>query len=295
MRNSGLVLGHNISGLSNSEKMQAIQHYAPAAFATAPAPHVSERYSFMSTMEILDNLTRLGWNISHVHASKRSEFGQHTIRLDHPDLAVRNFNGDALQPQCILTNSHDGTQRANLNIGLFRLVCTNGLVVGEKGAYDAIKVKHIGMSQNEFIDLTNEFANKFDKVYPVIGEMQNMFLTAEQRVALALMALALRNPDKYLSEDKQTVNIDYINRAHDMNSILSPVRSQDAEPTLWNTFNTLEEKMVNGNFHTRRLRGVKRTVQPKPILEAKRNIEFHSKFWIGATEMLEMQPQLLMD
>lgn len=292
MRNQGLILGQNIENLSRSEQHNAIKHYAPAFFADSPASSVSDRYSFLNSMDVVNNLMNLGWNPTHVHVNNRGMYGQHMIRMTHEGLNSKVVGKDGLIPQLIFSNSHDGTQRAKLDIGAFRLVCSNGLVVGEKGAYDSIKVKHIGMNQNDFIDLTEQFYHKFDNVFPLIEEMQNTIISPETQVYLAMLALVLKNPQKYALEDGITPNVEYIGRAHRMSDILRPKRIEDEAPNLWNTFNKIEEKITKGEFHKFRVRGENRNCQPRPIVDAQKNLDFHTKFWCGATELMNNEPNL---
>ncbi len=44
---------------------------------------------------------------------------------------IKGANGDDAQPQILLTNSHDGKAAFNFRVGIFRLVCSNGLVISD--------------------------------------------------------------------------------------------------------------------------------------------------------------------
>jgi len=46
-------------------------------------------------------------------------------------------------PEIVLQNAHDGTSAYKLSLGLYRVVCTNGLVVKSAGIED-IRVRHSG-------------------------------------------------------------------------------------------------------------------------------------------------------
>ena len=58
----------------------------------------------------------------------KSEFTKHMIRFRHMGANVVKV-GDNIPEKVILINSHDGTSAYKLYSGIFRVVCTNGLVV----------------------------------------------------------------------------------------------------------------------------------------------------------------------
>ena len=47
-----------------------------------------------------------------------------------PDIKIKVAEGDLLNPEIILKNSYDGSLQVHIQAGAFRLVCSNGLVIG---------------------------------------------------------------------------------------------------------------------------------------------------------------------
>jgi hypothetical protein len=47
------------------------------------------------------------------------------------DVVINGEDGDTVFPQILLTNSHDGKNAFQFQAGLYRLVCSNGLVIAD--------------------------------------------------------------------------------------------------------------------------------------------------------------------
>lgn len=47
-----------------------------------------------------------------------------------PDIKIEVSKGDMLNPEIIIKNSYDGSLQVNILAGAFRLVCSNGLIIG---------------------------------------------------------------------------------------------------------------------------------------------------------------------
>lgn len=284
MRQSANILGTSVERFNGLELENAMRHYAPAIFTEEPSAKVSDKYTFLNTMDVVKNMENMGWTVSHVSSKGKDIHGQHMVRFYHKDLQTRIQGTDAMRPQVVFINSHDGTMRAKFNVGLFRLVCTNGLVVGEKGAHDSFSLKHIYNDPSTFMELTQQLHEKYARIFPTISDMQERVLTREEQEVLAYIALTLRD-SKYLKEDKITPDFDKINSLHSIQGILRPTRAEDANPTLWNTFNNLQEKLIKGNFYKYREAG-KQNRQPRAITDAKRNIDFNAKLWTASNALL---------
>ncbi|MGL5689731.1 MAG: DUF932 domain-containing protein [Bacteroidales bacterium] len=272
------VLGRNIEGYTSKDEMlSAIEKYAPAAFATESDVNMSDKYVFLDTMTVVENMMNLGWKPSHVSQKGKDITNQHMIRMYHEDLQPVLRNGDNIRPQVLFFNSHDGSQLAQFSIGLFRQVCSNGLIVGVDGETDSVTMKHIHTDVSDFINITNDIYDKYDKVLPVIDEMQNVTMTKEEQQIYAFIAMTIR--DKSLANEDGRPNFDLINKKYDINQIIRPVRSADASNTLWNTYNTIEERLINANFYKKRQPGERVNRQSQPVTDIKRNRDIHEGLW----------------
>ena len=60
-----------------------------------------------------------------VHSNART-----TWKFRIPDIKIKVTKGDYLNPEIIIKNSYDGTCEVNALAGAFRLICTNGMIIG---------------------------------------------------------------------------------------------------------------------------------------------------------------------
>ena len=191
-------------------------------------------------------------------------------------------NGDTILPQLILDNSHDGFTKAQIHLGCFRLVCENGLVIAIPGLHTSIKFLHVGVNQKEMIEVIADHAEQLRKVAPHVAKMQLVNLEEEQKRDFAMKALALRDPQRFLKEDR-TINEEKIESLVEIEDLYEPVRPQDEKDDLWTVFNVVQERTVNGNFDTT----VKeKTRKARPITNAKRGLEYNQKLWSLAEELM---------
>src|SRR6202044_1687001 len=106
--------------------------------------HITAVATFIPTERVLTGLMNAGFvpvaarqtqarRASPVHA-------RHVVRLRRRFETVQ-LKGSV--PEVVFLNSHDGTSAYQLRMGLFRVVCTNGLIVS-KGAFPARCVSHRG-------------------------------------------------------------------------------------------------------------------------------------------------------
>ena len=63
-------------------------------------------------------------------------------------------------PEILFLNSHDGTSAYQLRVGLYRAVCTNGLVVSV-GAFPSFRVAHRGDVVANVVQAALEIGERF--------------------------------------------------------------------------------------------------------------------------------------
>jgi len=273
-------LGHS------TKTLDEVREFVPAAFATAPKDNVSSRYSFVSTVELLKGFEKLGW---FPHSSKqmgkgKDNFSRHMIRLDNPSLGFLSLKGDNVKPQVIVDNSHDRTSNIMGHLGLFRLVCSNGLVVAMPGMYSSIKLRHIGIDFEELRKLSEEIANQYTVIGSHVSNMQNFTLNQDQAEEFVMKAIAYRDPATFINEDG-TINFDEVTERVNPVSVLEPIRGEDKADNLWTVFNVVQERLVKGLYEKQNPDNGRKS-SPRGITNASRSIEFNKVLWSIAEEFL---------
>jgi hypothetical protein len=278
MRNTELSsVGYKI------QSREDLENRIPAAFATHPHPDRTDRYTFVSTVALLDLFEKLGWLPYSAKQHGQNQYGRHIIRLSNPGFGNLPLKGDVVNPHILLDNSHDGYTPASLHLGLFRLVCTNGLVIAIPGMSTHLKFRHIGIDPAEVMQTLAEASEQYRKIGYHIGEMQDRVLSKDEKEAFAIKAIALRESNRFINPDG-TINLKSITQSMNPQALIAPVRPQDEASDLWTTFNLIQERTVKGLYERKSAKGKKSS--PREITNAARSLDFNRKLWTIAEEYL---------
>lgn len=239
-----------------------LQRKAPSIFATKPASTRSEKYSFIPTNRLLDTLQSQGWipmaaGQQRVNADNtdRQGYQKHIIRLQHAKMQQQLQKVGDTAPELVVTNSHDGGSSFQLMAGLFRLVCSNGAIVAD-ATINTIRIRHMGYTDSAVIEASQIMIENIPKVFQQIEAFRTMELSEQERIALAVSA----------AMEKWKVDVSQLPFAPSV--LLTPRRTADATPTLWNTFNVLQENLTKGGI---RYRKVTREKETGRVLASSRN------------------------
>ena len=238
------------NGLDGYLTKKQIRNSAPLIFAEAPTnPDVSNKYLFVNTETIIDDLEKLGW--LPVQAAQRKArkkegtiFSKHMVAFQNPEIKITSKDGDDAYPRILLTNSHDGMQAFKFSVGIFRLVCSNGLVVADEQFSD-FKIKHKGYSFEELRNVVRQAVEDLPNRVKVMNDMKSRILTVTEKRKLAIDAMLIRAGVNTLQYDEETID-----------EILEPKRKADKGDDLWRVFNVIQEKVTQGEFHAA-LKGAK--------------------------------------
>ena len=239
----------NFQGQQEYMTKDQLKEVCPLAFAEAPTnPDVSGKYLFVNTETIVDDLDKLGWKP--VQAAQRKGrgkstiFSKHMVAFQNPDIKISGKDGDDSFPRIIMTNSHDGMQAFKFSVGIFRLVCSNGLVVADEQFSD-FKIKHKGYTFAELREVVNQAVADLPNKVEVLNQMKQRVLTQEEKNKLALDAMLIRAGIEPGSEKAKKFNYD----DETIIDILDPKRDEDKGDDLWRVFNVVQEKITQGDFH----------------------------------------------
>ena len=195
------------------------------------------------------------------------------ITFEHPKYKVE---GTEEYPQILLTNSHDGGNAFTLSAGIFRLVCSNGLVIKTED-YGSARLVHKGYSFEAVQELVKQFEETVDEVLTRITAMKKVQLTKEQQIEFAKQAALLRFKAKSYNEDN-------IGKVVDLDDLLNVDRKEDAGDGLYEVFNRVQESLINGKYHYLGTKDKRR--KARPIKNFKQNIEVNSKLSKLAFELV---------
>ena len=269
------------SFLSNDD----IRRVCPMALHTMPTnPDVSDKYVHANTMTVVEDLAKLGWFPVQAKQcrNKKNSSGIrsfHMIAFQNPDVKITKTldNGEKIvdtYPRIILTNSHDGFNSFKFMVGLFRLVCSNGLVVCNNQMVD-MSIRHINYDFEELRKIVASAIEQVPGIVSTMNDMRNVMLTDEQKTALATEVVKIR---------KGIEDEDYIVDAEVVEDILTPVRNEDKGNDLWTIFNICQEKMIKGGFG---LQGKSNKLRKqRGITSIKKDMDFNQRLWQTASQYL---------
>ena len=212
-----------------------LRRIAPAVFAEDKHASRSERYTYIPTAHLLERMAAEGFRpFAVMQGGSRDEekrnFTKHLIRFRHESQSLAKV-GDT-SPEIVMINSHDGTSSYQLMAGMFRLVCSNGLVVSD-GLVENVRVPHKGDIVGNVIDGCITILETLPQTTEAVREMQALQLTqGEQRIFTEAATIA-----RYGSLEESPVRPDQLNTAR---------RMADTGNDLWRTFNRTQESMMRG-------------------------------------------------
>lgn len=254
-----------------------IRTVAPSIFADAPHQSRSARYSYIPTSEVLQSLRAEGFQPFAISQGgsrdeEKANFTKHMIRLRH-ESQIGAQVGNTFR-EIVLVNSHDGTSSYQLMSGIFRLVCTNGMVCSE-GGHDEIRVKHSGDVRGAVIDGCIEILERMPEISERVAEWSNLKLTQPMQAAFAKAAMQL----KYDADEPAPF---------DSGKLLTLKRREDAEPTLWNTLNVVQENVIRGGvgYVLRDENGYRKQIRrTREVKGIEQNVRLNKGLWTLAEEM----------
>lgn len=252
--------------LTHEELMQ----HTPSVFGEDKHASRSERYAYIPTITLLENLQREGFQPffacqTRVRDPDRREHTKHLLRLRQ----AGQIAGQQV-PEIILLNSHDGSSSYQMLPGLFRSVCCNGLVCGT--SFGEVRVPHKGDVVGKVIEGAYEVLGVFDRVEEKREAMQSLMLPPPAQQALAKAALTYRfGEEHHPVTDAQ---------------ILSPRRWQDEKNDLWTVFNRLQENLSKGGLPGRSAQG--KSSRTRAVNGIDGDIKLNRALWVMAEELLQV-------
>ncbi len=251
-----------------------IHRVAPSIFADAPHESRSQRYAYIPTAAVLAELRKEGFQPfmvtqTRVRDEGKREHTKHMLRLRH----ASQING-AEANEIVLLNSHDGTSSYQMLAGMFRFVCSNGLVCGDTVA--DVRVPHKGDVAGSVIEGAFEVLSGFERVKESRDAMRAITLDEGEAEVFARSALAL----KYDPTDNKPAPITE-------SQILMPRRFDDRRPDLWSVFNRTQENLTKGGLHGRSANG--RRQQTRPVQGIDTDVRLNRALWMLADGLRQLK------
>ena len=251
--------------------LEVVRQRAPAVFATSAHESLSEKYSFIPTVDVLKGLMHAGFLPVEARQTRTRRasplHARHIIRL-RPRFQTVTLRDSVAE--IVLLNSHDGSSTYWLRLGLMRVVCLNGLLTS-RGAFPAYCVSHRGNVVDEVITGALKLSEEFENLAARVEQMERRQMFKDEQIRFAEKAVALRYPDP-------------AQRGMEASQLLTCRRPEDLGEDLWTTLNKTEEWLLRGGLSRRSASG--RLTRTRRITSLKEDIRLHSALWALAEEVL---------
>lgn len=233
----------------------------------------TERYKHIQTSDIVAKFASLGYKVtatSQVKTRKveKQGFQKHLLRFANENQSLVNVMDS--RPEIVMINSHDGSTGYELMLGIYRLVCANGLVVGN--TFGGFKFRHSGQVMEQIERAVIEIQHEIPRISAKINEFSAIKLNAAQEKEFAEQAVKLIVP-------KTGFNVS-------LDSALTVRRSADTETNLWTVYNRLQENLLRGgvSYNTRNVNPLTneisiRNATGRAVKGIGRSIEINRSLW----------------
>lgn len=191
---------------------------------------LTDKYKLAKTSEMVKTIEGLGYKMDKfvalkVRKKERQGFQKHRVIFTSPNLKA---TADGI-PQLLLTNSHDGTSSVILQLGFFRFICSNGLVVGNN-IIEPVRVRHSGNDFDQrLIVAINHIVAQASKLTESIDKMKSTVLTQAEIIAFQREALQKRLGDAKIESFSMPVH-----------------RKEDEATDLFTVMNVVQENLIRG-------------------------------------------------
>lgn len=242
---------------------------APQTFNHVVSSNLTSKYVHIPTDTIVEDMEALGWfpfNVKTVKARKKNaQTAKHLIQFFNPDIVINDEEGKAdMVPTLLLINSHDGSTAVRFEMGVFRFVCENGLVVKSKD-FGGFKMKHMGYTFEDLRVHINNMVKELPTVVANLNKFSQVEMTPDQQHEFAIKAVEAR-----FGEEKQLND-------EEIKNLLVAERKEDVGNNVWVVLNRVQEKLTSGGFSYLGVKGKPR--KARAVKNFTQDVEMNSKLW----------------
>lgn len=258
--------------------LDAIANACPSVLATEAHASRSDRYTYVSTMDVMQALDGEGFRpYSIMQGGSKDEekrgFTKHLIRFRSASQALAK--GDS-QFEVVMLGSHDGTTSTQLFGGFFRGLCKNG-TLWFNGEAVKIKVPHVGNIVPQVIDGAYTVVKQAPQALEQLDNFRRITLNRDEQVAFATAAAQLR------FDEESPVPA---------NALLVPRRTADTQHDLHTTFNVVQENVIRGGLGYRTTNPETGRVahrNTRPVRSVDGDVRLNRALWTLAEEMAKIK------
>lgn len=233
---------------------------APAIFALSPSG-VSDKYTFIPTTRLIDDMESFGWLVYSVDQRKgrntiNESTNKHVVRFRNYEL--EKING--MYPEITLVNAHDGTSSFRFYVGLYDPNTNNSFLMNTK-IMEKMVIRHQWYELKEVRKMIHTVINYLPMLKEEMEIMSNIKLTRVMQIKYATAAVRFR----------------WKENAPDIVSQIIRSGNKMKDNTLWEVFSYVQHKLLNGGMEYYTPTKRKQTVRNIKSLDMK--IKINKELW----------------
>lgn len=228
---------------------------------------LSDKYQVIKTGDVVDIMRENGFIVTQANTLKPRRRDprvvKHFIRMRHQSL-TEAINGTV--PEILVINSHDGSTALRMDAALFRMVCSNGLIVKSNDIYSS-RTRHIDVTEQKVVQEAEKVIRAAVESARRVELFRNKILSPDAVREFSVRALELRGMNNVTPAD-----------------MLSARRSEDVGSSLWQVFNRVQENLIRGGIQGVSENG--RRVRTQGIKAMGPTVRVNTKLWELAEEFV---------
>ncbi len=249
---------------------------APSIFNHTVKQGLTDKYVHIPTDTIVADMEVLGWfpyEVKTVKSRKNNAaVKKHLIQFFNPNIVIYNDEGKIdMYPTLLLINSHDGSTAVRFEMGVFRMVCENGLVI-KSVDFGGFKMRHMGYSFEDLRNYISKLVNTMPTMVDNLNKFSQVEMTPEQQQEFAIKAVEAR-----FGEEKQIPDAEIKN-------LLIAERKADEGNSVWVVLNRVQEKLTSGGFGYLNAKGKLR--KSRAVKNFTQDVDMNQKLWAIAEEYI---------
>ena len=242
----------------------------PAILTKEAGPTVMAGYQRLDTEAIIRQFQEMGYGISQVSQERskgwEDNFAKHMVRMRplnkfRPKEARKV--GDAVE-EAVIVNAHNGSSKLHCLVGIWRFICTNGLMTGD--TISGFHYRHTGIAREIVAAVVEQMAKEvLPQLEAVTAKMHRTTLGRDVQLGFAANAARLRWGD--------TAPVRY-------EELLAVRRPEDKGDSVWQVYNRVQENLLQGGFSEAR-----RNVAVRPLENVTRVVNVNRSLWDTAAAL----------
>lgn len=237
----------------------------------APSPDLSNRYMFIDTRRVINDMRDLGFEVAAFrrpkYRTRAGAFSLHEVDFRRPEDMVP---GKAEGPRVVFMNSYDGSRRAQIVSGIIRFICSNGLIAGD--IMENQMFLHLGDYEEQLLEQIKASGDTAAKAFANIDRFKQIQVSDKAALELAKKARSLRY------DEKVTLDVDPL-------TLIQPRRREDNRKDLWTRWNVLQENLLKGGIPGKDTSGNIRVT--RPLAQIQKSNDLNRNLWTLLEEFAE--------